>query len=493
MSGIIKFSRNTENAPKSSVSTQTVAFSHYNNISAQLPIDPRTGQIVAGGVKEQARQCFANIKAIVESTDHAMDDVVKVSIFLKNISDLVAVDAVYATFFQKSHLPTRVTVAVAALPLDGALLQIDALVSNGEGTPSSDSVPSQVQSKPTYNSKEQVKNFMREMEYQQKARNSMRELMKMGDQVFFNQPSSQEPEKVVFSPENKPGEFAKNPKPYPSKIVRNIGNAPDSFVSTHTVAFSHYNNLSAQLPIDPKSGKIVAGDVKKQTRQCLRNIKTILESIDVPFDDIVKINIFLKNLADIEAVNEVYTTFFPDSAISRATAYFPARTVIAASALPMHALVQIEAVVSHGDGTPPQAVEDRHGLIIEANNTENAPINSLSTQTVAFSHYNHISAQLPLDPSTGKFIAGGVREQAQQCLKNIKAIVESIDHVMDDVVKINVQLKNIADFDAVNDVYTTFFESDLPARTTVGVSAILMDALVQIDAVVSNGEGTPPL
>ncbi|TDI80079.1 MAG: reactive intermediate/imine deaminase, partial [Betaproteobacteria bacterium] len=42
-SNIIKFSRNTENAPKSSVSTQTVAFSHYNNISAQLPVDPKTG------------------------------------------------------------------------------------------------------------------------------------------------------------------------------------------------------------------------------------------------------------------------------------------------------------------------------------------------------------------------------------------------------------------------------------------------------------------
>ncbi len=63
---------------------------------------------------------------------------------------------------------------------------------------------------------------------------------------------------------------------------------------------------------------------------------------------------------------------------------------------------------------------------------------------------------------------------------------------MDDVVKINIALKNIADIDAVNEVYTTFFTSDLPARTVVGVSAIPMDALVQIDAVVSNCESTPP-
>lgn len=417
-STIIKLSRNTENAPVNSISTQSVAFSHYNNISAQLPVDSKTGAIVAGDITEQAKQCFENIKAIVESIDHVMDDVVKINIFLKNISDIGAVDAVYATFFQ-NYLPVRTTVAVAALPLDGALLQVDALLSNGEGT------------------------------------------------------APQAPCDLV-------------------KVVKNTENAPKSSVSTHTVAFSHYNNISAQLPVDPATGKLIAGSVKEQTGQCLKNIKAILESIDVPFDDIVKVNIFLKNLADIDAVNEVYTTFFPDSSIARAVAYVPARTVIAASALPMDALVQIDAVVSHGDGTPPQAVEDRHGIVIRANNTENAPKCALSTQTVAFSHYNHLSAQLPVDPKTGAVVAGDVTEQAKQCLTNIKAIVESIGHVMDDAVKINIQLKNIADIDAVNKVYTTFFNSDLPARTTVGVSAIPMDALVQIDAVISNAEGTPP-
>src|SRR5664280_2021184 len=158
----------------------------------------------------------------------------------------------------------------------------------------------------------------------------------------------------------------------------------------------------------------------------------------------------------------------------------------------MDALVQIEAVVSHGDGTPPQVIEDRHGLIIEASNTENAPKSSLSTQSVAFSHYNHIAAQLPLDPKTGEMVAGAVKEQAGQCLKNIKAIVESVDHVMDDVVKVDIFLRNIADIDAVDEVYTTFFPGGVPARRTVGVSALLEDALVQIDAVVSNAEGTPP-
>lgn len=412
--------RNTDNAPKGlGPYSQTVAFSHYNNLSAQLPIDPQSGQMVAGGVKEQAEQCFKNVKAIVESIDHVMDDVVRITIFLKNISDIDAVDEVYTTFFP-SYVPTRTTVAVAALP-GNALVQIEALVSHGEGT-----IPGAPQA---------------------------------GDLI---------------------------------KVARNTENAPKSSLSTQTVAFSHYNNISAQLPIDPKSGQMVAGGVREQAEQCFKNIKAILESIDVPLDDIVKISIFLKDLSDIETVNEVYTTFFPDAAIARAAAYVPARTTVAASALPMDALVQIEAVVSHGDGTPPQAVEDRHGIVIRASNTENAPKSALSTQTVAFSHYNHISAQLPLDPRTGEMVAGGVKEQAAQCLKNIKAIVESIDHVLDDVVKVNVFLKNIEEIDAVDEVYATFFPSGVPARRTVGVAALPEDALVQIDAVVANAEGTPP-
>lgn len=413
--------RNTENAPKNPLSSQTVAFSHYNNFSAQLPVDPKTGKLVAGGVKEQAEQCFKNIKAIAESIGQDMSNVVRITVFVKNIKDVDVVDEVYKTYFP-TYVPTRTTVAVDALPMN-ALVQIEALLTYGLGT-----IPNAPQA---------------------------------NDLI---------------------------------KLVNNTANAPISALSSQTVSFSHYNNISAQLPIEPKSGRIIAeGCVKGQTAQCLKNIKAILESIDVPLDDIVKINIFLKNLSDIEAVNEVYKTFFPDSGIARTMGYVPARTVVAASALPMGALVQIEAVVSHGDGTPPQLIEDRHGLIIEPNNTDKAPKCCMSTQTVAFSHYNNISAQLPIDPKTGKLVPGGVKEQAEQCLKHIKTIIESVDHVMEDVVKINIFLKNIADLDAVDEVYKTFFPGGVPARRVVGVSALPKDALIQIDAILGNEEGTPPI
>ena len=61
--------RNTEKAPKAiGPYSHTVAFSHYNNLSAQLPVDPATGKLVSGGVKEQAEQCFKNIKASLRAS-----------------------------------------------------------------------------------------------------------------------------------------------------------------------------------------------------------------------------------------------------------------------------------------------------------------------------------------------------------------------------------------------------------------------------------------
>lgn len=410
--------RNTDQAPVSDLYSQTVAFSHYNNLSAQLPIDPATGAIVAGGAAEQAEQCFKNLKAIVESIGHDMNDIIRVSIFLADIMDLNAVEKVQASFFP-TYQPARTVVAVDALP-QGALVFIEALVDNGEGT---QSVP------------------------------------QAGDLV---------------------------------KLTNNTHAAPYDAGSTQTVAFSHYNNITMQLPLDPGTGRPILGDVAAQTAQCLRNVKAILTSVDVPFDDIVKVTIFVKNLADASVVDEVYKTFFPDSGIARAVNYLPARTVVPVKDLPYHCDVAVEAVVSHGDGTPPQAIEDRHGLIIEACNTDAAPKCPLATQSVAFSHYNNISAQLPIDLD-GKLIDGTVAEQTTQCLAYVKAIIESVDHAVEDIVKVNVYLADIADLAAMNEAYAAFFGDHKPARKVVGCGELPFGARVMIDAIAGNWEGTPPV
>lgn len=89
-------------------------------------------------------------------------------------------------------------------------------------------------------------------------------------------------------------------------------------------------------------------------------------------------------------------------------------------------------------------------------------------------------------------VNGYIQAQTKQCLNNIKAIIESVDHVMDDIVKVNIQLKNMLDIELVDEIYASFFKEALPARTVIGVSAIPMDALIQIDVIVSNCESTPP-
>ena len=267
-------------------------------------------------------------------------------------------------------------------------------------------------------------------------------------------------------------------------VARNTENAPKCPMCSQTVAFSHYNNLSAQLPVDPKTGAIVEGGVKEQAEQCFRNIAAIVASIDHDLNDVVRVTIFVKDIMDIDVVERAYKSFF--------TTYVPARTIVAVNDLPMGALVQVEALLTNGEGTIPN--EPQAGDLVKyANNTHNAPFDAMSTQSVAFSHYNNISAQLGVDPATGALVAGGVKAETEQALKNIKAIIESVDHVLEDCVKVNIFVKDMDDMDAVNEVYAQFFPEGTPARRVVGVANLPMGAAIQIDAIFGNFEGTPPI
>jgi reactive intermediate/imine deaminase len=95
-------------------------------VAGQVPVDPGTNQIVVGDAAAQARRVFENIKAILEAAGASMGRVVKTTIFLVDVNDFAAVNAVYAEYFTGT-LPARSTVAVAALPGGGAKLQVDAI------------------------------------------------------------------------------------------------------------------------------------------------------------------------------------------------------------------------------------------------------------------------------------------------------------------------------------------------------------------------------
>lgn len=94
--------------------------------------------------------------------------------------------------------------------------------------------------------------------------------------------------------------------------------------------------LSGQIPIDPKTGELIMGDIRKQTQQVLENIKGILESQRIGLQDVVKVTIFLKDMGNFSQVNEVYATYFPSSP--------PARSTVEVAKLPRDVDIEIEAI-----------------------------------------------------------------------------------------------------------------------------------------------------
>ncbi len=93
--------------------------------SGQIPIDPATGAI-AQGIEAQARQSLTNVKAILAAAGLEMDQVVKTTVFLKDMNDFAAMNAVYAEFFTEGSYPARSAVEVARLPKD-VLVEIEAV------------------------------------------------------------------------------------------------------------------------------------------------------------------------------------------------------------------------------------------------------------------------------------------------------------------------------------------------------------------------------
>jgi 2-iminobutanoate/2-iminopropanoate deaminase len=94
----------------------------------------------------------------------------------------------------------------------------------------------------------------------------------------------------------------------------------------------------------------------------------------------------------------------------------------------------------------------------------------------------YLSGQTPIDPATGKLVAGGIAAQTEQCFANLAAVLEAAGLTLDDVVKCNVYLADIGDFAAMNAVYKQKFSAPYPARTTIG-AALLPGVLIEIEMI----------
>jgi len=109
---------------------------------------------------------------------------------------------------------------------------------------------------------------------------------------------------------------------------------------SHAVESGDFIYLSGQTPIDSKTGKLVTGDIIAQTEQCFKNLFNVLSATGLTSDDFIKVKVFLTDMANFQAMNEVYVKQFSSP--------FPARTTIGVASLPLGAQVEIEMIARRG-------------------------------------------------------------------------------------------------------------------------------------------------
>lgn len=117
----------TENAPKAiGPYSQACKYNGMIFVSGQIPVDPETNEMVEADIAVQTNRSLTNIKNILEKAGSSMDDVLKVTVYLKNMSDFAKMNEVYGTFFKEGNYPARCAFEVVQLP-KGALVEIDAI------------------------------------------------------------------------------------------------------------------------------------------------------------------------------------------------------------------------------------------------------------------------------------------------------------------------------------------------------------------------------
>ncbi len=117
MSELIKIE--TDAAPKAlGPYSQAVAAGDFIFCSGQIAIDPKSSEVVVGGIKEQTKQVLENLGAVLIAAGSSLDNVVKTEVFLKDMNDFAAMNKVYAEYFTSAIQPARATVEVARLPKD---------------------------------------------------------------------------------------------------------------------------------------------------------------------------------------------------------------------------------------------------------------------------------------------------------------------------------------------------------------------------------------
>ena len=105
------------------------------------------------------------------------------------------------------------------------------------------------------------------------------------------------------------------------------------------------------------------------------------------------------------------------------------------------------------------------------------------SQAIQVGNLVYTSGQIPIDPETGVFVEGGIKEQTRQSLTNVKAILEEVGLTMSNIVKTTVFMADMNDFAEMNSIYAEFFTEPYPARSAVAVKTLPKGALVEIEVI----------
>jgi 2-iminobutanoate/2-iminopropanoate deaminase len=218
--------------------------------------------------------------------------------------------------------------------------------------------------------------------------------------------------------------------------------------------------LSGALPTGA-DGKIVAGDIKAQTRQALENLKAVLQANGGRIERVASVSVYLKRASDFTAMNEVYRTYWPADP--------PARTTVVANLVVSDALVAI-SMIALAEGAQRQVVHPADW--VKSPNLYSYAIRSGDTL--------FLSGLVPRNGRDNSVVAGDITVQTNAVLKNAGEILKAAGMSLADIVSARVFLTDTALFESMNAAYRSYFPKDPPARATVRTGLTAPDYLVEI-------------
>lgn len=219
---------------------------------------------------------------------------------------------------------------------------------------------------------------------------------------------------------------------------------------------------SGMQGLDLKTMKLVPGGAAAELRQTMENIETMLQAAGTSLDNAVGCEISLRDLADVKAVNDVYKTFWH-------AGRFASRIAVKVAGLAGNASVEVRCTAAAA-GTPTQVIK------VPAWGRLSVP----AALAVAAGKTVYVSGMAGIDFKDGKLVPGGIVNETQKALENLKTILEAANAKIEDVMECEVNLRTMQDFKALNAAYSTFWPKDAPARAAVQVGGLQDGSSVEI-------------